>query len=695
MALKPPKQQKSAAESVRLEEKLTPVDITQIKFASQPSLLVVVSNTTFSVRIDSSAHERHLTSNHKVVCQSKVSNIEGGFCRFAPVTQKVCPTQYPENGSYIVINNKAGPGDAFDDLSLILYTSDKYFELEVVYLAVLVARGVERSSNAFTNHRTLQSFDKPRSKSKDRNKSECCKLPPYPEHGLYVVAGDARAAPGAERARRRAWSTRAAGATASSGGARALRARHVARRCAKVFKTPNASALCELPAYPEHGQYDVLEQPYVDSGENNTFLRLYYECEDGYGIVGPAEVNCSDGAWSDVLPTCVGGCRLDYKTGVIYSCKKWRSVEFSTDCQLYEPNGAEVLPVCDTPDYRSNKDLPPMKCVDGNWNYTPACLPECGIKITERRIRRETPIEPIASGGWRAQSRELPWHVGIYNKLYKPYMQICGGSIISAELVVTGWSYSTLRIMKETRKVFMEHDEYVLSFHRVVAIQTIRAAHCFWSDVEGLAPSSRFAVGAGKLYRPWSAPFDSDGQLRDVNDIVIPKRFRGIQTNFQDDIAIVYVSKPFVFDYDVWPVCVDFDLNLDRTQLTAGNLGKVAGWGFINEDGHTSPELQVVRLPYVEIDQCIVNASPDFRAYITSDKICAGHTNGTALCKGDSGGGLVFAKTEKGRDRHYLRGVASTAPNNDKKCNTHAVPTFTHILAHEHFIKDHLNLTNV
>ncbi|GBP75789.1 Transmembrane protease serine 12 [Eumeta japonica] len=180
-----------------------------------------------------------------------------------------------------------------------------------------------------------------------------------------------------------------------------------------------------------------------------------------------------------------------------------------------------------------------------------------------------------------------------------------------------------------------------------------------------------------------------------VNDIVIPKRFRGVQTNFQDDIAIVYLSKPFDFNEYVRPVCVDFDLKLDRTQLTAGNLGKIAGWGFIDEDGHTSPELQVVRLPYVEIDQCIANSSPDFRAYITSDKICAGHTNGTALCKGDSGGGLVFVKEEGPLRRHYLRGVASTAANNDKKCNTHAVPTFTHILAHEHFIKDHLNFTNI
>ncbi|GBO99071.1 Modular serine protease [Eumeta japonica] len=200
-------------------------------------------------------------------------------------------------------------------------------------------------------------------------------------------------------------------------------------------------------------------------------------------------------------------------------------------------------------------------------------------------------------------------------------------------------------------------------------------AHCFWSDVEGLAPSSRFAVAAGKLYRPWSAPSDHGAQLRDVNDIVIPKRFRGVQTNFQDDIAIVYVSNPFDFNKDAWPVCVDFDLMMDRAHLTAGNLGKVAGWGLIDEDGRMSPELQVVHLPYVEIDQCIVNASPDFRTYITSDKICAGLTNGTALCKGDSGGGLVFAKTEERIQRYYLRGVASTAPNNDKLCNTQAIPT--------------------
>ncbi|GBP95976.1 hypothetical protein EVAR_76121_1 [Eumeta japonica] len=63
------------------------------------------------------------------------------IARFSSSTIKSCVLpKYPENGSYIVINDtNAGPGDAFDDLSLILYTSDEYFALEVFYLAC--ARG--------------------------------------------------------------------------------------------------------------------------------------------------------------------------------------------------------------------------------------------------------------------------------------------------------------------------------------------------------------------------------------------------------------------------------------------------------------------------------------------------------------------------------------------------------------------------
>lgn len=54
--------------------------------------------------------------------------------------------------------------------------------------------------------------------------------------------------------------------------------------------------------------------------------------------------------------------------------------------------------------------------------------------------------DPLVIGGAAAQRGELPWHVGIYRKNVKPYLQICGGSIITTDLVVSGkcWTMYTV-----------------------------------------------------------------------------------------------------------------------------------------------------------------------------------------------------------------------------------------------------------
>ncbi|GBP91715.1 LINE-1 retrotransposable element ORF2 protein [Eumeta japonica] len=115
---------------------------------------------------------------------------------------------------------------------------------------------------------------------------------------------------------------------------------------------------------------------------------------------------------------------------------------------------------------------------------------------------------------------------------------------------------------------------------------------------------------------------------------------------------------------------------------------RVAGWGLLDADGKETQELQVVDLPYIDIKQCLDDAPFDFKQYITGDKICAGYTNGTALCRGDSGGGLTFAEIDKGEKRYYLRGVVSTAPQTGQTCNVYAVTAFTHVWRHELFIKE-------
>ncbi|KOB72339.1 Serine protease 1 [Operophtera brumata] len=60
----------------------------------------------------------------------------------------------------------------------------------------------------------------------------------------------------------------------------------------------------------------------------------------------------------------------------------------------------------------------------------------------------------------------------------------------------------------------------------------------------------------------------------------------------------------------------------------------------------------------------------------------------TAVCKGDAGGGLVFAEAERdGSQRHYLRGIVSIAPASETACNTATYTAFTHIRKHEDFLR--------
>lgn len=62
-----------------------------------------------------------------------------------------------------------------------------------------------------------------------------------------------------------------------------------------------------------------------------------------------------------------------------------------------------------------------------------------------------------------------------------------------------------------------------------------------------------------------------------VADVKIPLYFHGSATNLQDDIALVIAATPFKLgaDYKVEPVCLNFDVEKDKLELSPGNNGKV------------------------------------------------------------------------------------------------------------------------
>ncbi|CAB3232237.1 unnamed protein product [Arctia plantaginis] len=197
-------------------------------------------------------------------------------------------------------------------------------------------------------------------------------------------------------------------------------------------------------------------------------------------------------------------------------------------------------------------------------------------------------------------------------------------------------------------------------------------------------PSIRYMC-YGRVCKNYVAP----GRL--VKEIRIPALFHGAAANFQEDIALLILTNPFTYKTYVGPVCLNFDIVFDTLQLQQGNFGKVAGWGLTAANGVASQFLQVVEMPFINEKSCVNDLPQSFRPYITGDKFCAGYTNGTALCKGDSGGGIVFSEREQGIDRYYLRGIVSTAPNlEDQLCNDKTYTTFTRIRRHEDFIKNAL-----
>ncbi|KAJ8705554.1 hypothetical protein PYW08_012613 [Mythimna loreyi] len=416
---------------------------------------------------------------------------------------------------------------------------------------------------------------------------------------------------------------------------------------------PVVSEKCVLPPYPEHGTYTTgSNTPQAKPGQALPYVQLNVSCDEGYGVVGDSVVFCQDGKFSTKtgLPQCVPFCKLDPHISVHYQCKLSRQCNGRRPCNSAEPVGTVVIPECNFPNYFSH-DLRYMRCgSDGQWNRIVRCRPECG---------RITPTgDGLVINGTTAKRGEVPWHVAVYRKPtrdYKQYELICGGSLVSNSVVIS-------------------------------------AGHCFW-DVGMPLAASLYSVATAKLFNDWDHPDDKDAQKSELLSIELPDHFRGSSANFQSDLAVLILETPFKYHTYVRPVCLSLSLRSDAIdpQLETGALGKVAGFGLTEENGQHSPVLKVVDLPYVPVNECYRVTPLTFTENITGDKICAGYSNGTAaLCKGDSGGGLVFPETDLSIARYYLRGVVSTAPTGPNKCNRYTVITFTQIKKHEDFINQFL-----
>ena len=101
--------------------------------------------------------------------------------------------------------------------------------------------------------------------------------------------------------------------------------------------------------------------------------------------------------------------------------------------------------------------------------------------------------------------------------------------------------------------------------------------------------------------------------------------------------------------------------------------GVVAGFGR-SKHNYFEPIANVIGIPVVSYRDCA--KSVNHRPLITHRTICGGYANGTGVCNGDSGSGLIVEH----EGAYYLRGIVSSSLfGENRECNVHEYSVFTDV----------------
>ncbi|XP_023327401.1 salivary plasminogen activator alpha 1 [Eurytemora carolleeae] len=195
-------------------------------------------------------------------------------------------------------------------------------------------------------------------------------------------------------------------------------------------------------------------------------------------------------------------------------------------------------------------------------------------------------------GGKPADPNEWPWLAA----LITPEGSFCGATLISDSYLVTA-AHCVVHYTKEEMKVKVGEYDF---------------------NIDG----------------------ETSDKIYDIKRLVVHERYD--PNTYNNDIALIKLSVPAIFNKSVWPICLP-----EEDKVYENYRAYVVGWGTIYFGGPVSPTLQEVNIRVWEDEVCRRNYRVMERN-ITENMICAGDADKDA-CQGDSGGPLNCLNLATGR----------------------------------------------
>ncbi|XP_026837207.1 proclotting enzyme isoform X2 [Drosophila erecta] len=248
---------------------------------------------------------------------------------------------------------------------------------------------------------------------------------------------------------------------------------------------------------------------------------------------------------------------------------------------------------------------------------------------------REGTTTPFIVHGNDFARGQYPWLSAVYHKEVRSLAYKCGGSLISASIVIS-------------------------------------AAHCVHRKTE-----DRVVVGLGRYDLD---DYGEDGaEMRNVLRLLWHPDYN-TRTYSDADIALITIERPVTFNDIIAPICMWTVEASSRVSTT----GFIAGWG---RDEKDSSRTQYPRVVEAEIASPTVCASTWRGTMVTERSLCAGNRDGSGPCVGDSGGGLMV----KQGDRWLLRGIVSAGERGPAgTCQLNQYVLFCDLSKHINWINENI-----